>query len=175
MLHVQHVRQLADDLQTGIEGALFKLTEVAPAHLRFVCKIILRKPFRVAKAAQIEGKHFPQVHAKSEPTCSQYAPRYTPGRAQANCLSTEYGQMADWTDGGNIHLKWYDPIASIFVGLVIAIGGFLLIDDYFVRGSVVANAMTGEVLGVLPYRYVLLISLLLFAFGLYRWLTIKQK
>jgi hypothetical protein len=72
-------------------------------------------------------------------------------------------------------LKWYDPRAFIFVGLIIAIGSFLLIDNYFVRGSVVANAMTGQVLGVLPYRYVLLVSLLLFAFGLYRWLTIKQK
>jgi hypothetical protein len=68
---------VADDLEAGVKGALFKLTEIAPAYLRLVCEIVLRKPFRVAKTAQVEGKHFPQVHARSEPTCSQYAPRYT--------------------------------------------------------------------------------------------------
>ena len=69
--------KFADNLQAGIEGALLKLTEVAPTHLRLVCKLVLRKPLLVAKPAQVEGERVPQVHAGSERTCSRFAPRYT--------------------------------------------------------------------------------------------------
>lgn len=69
----------------------------------------------------------------------------------------------------------YDHRAFIVVGLVGAIGGFLLIDNYRLGNvSIVGNAMTGMVLSVVPYRYVLLCSLCLIGFGLYRqW--IKRK
>jgi hypothetical protein len=72
-------------------------------------------------------------------------------------------------------LKGFDPRAIIVVGLVGAIGGFLLIDNYFGKFSIVGNAMRGMVLGVLPYRYVLLVSLLLIGFGFYRLWTVEQK
>jgi hypothetical protein len=74
-----------------------------------------------------------------------------------------------------LKLKRFDPGAFIVVGLVIAVGGFLLIDDYLVKFSIAANSMHGNVLGILPYRYLLLASLLLAAFGLYRWWMIEHK
>jgi hypothetical protein len=36
-----HARQFADDLEAGVIGSLFKLTEIAPAYLRLVCEIVL--------------------------------------------------------------------------------------------------------------------------------------
>lgn len=70
----------------------------------------------------------------------------------------------------------YDPRAFIVVGLVGAIGGFLLIDDYRggIGAGIVWNAMRGMVFGVLPYRYVLLCSLCLIGFGAYRSWTEKK-
>ena len=66
----------------------------------------------------------------------------------------------------------YDPRVFVVVGLIGAIGGFLLIDNYVGIFSVVGNAVRGMVLGVLPYRYVLFCSLCLIGFGLYSlWIT----
>ena len=73
----QHGGELTDDLQTGIERALFELAQVAPANFGLICEVVLRKLFRMTQSAQISGKHFPQVHAVSEPTCSKCTPRYT--------------------------------------------------------------------------------------------------
>jgi hypothetical protein len=72
-------------------------------------------------------------------------------------------------------LNWYDPKVFVVGGLAGAIVGFLLIDNYVGLFSIVGNAMRGEVLGVLPYRYVLLCSLCLIGFGLYRQWISKKK
>jgi hypothetical protein len=137
----------------------------------------------MATAAQIEGKHFPQVHARSEPTCSQYAPRYTKQNPSLGHQATGLPPIADalgkraggldrrWSD----NLKWYDPRALIVVGLASAIGGFLLIDHYVGMFSIAGNAMRGKIFGVVPYRYVLLCSLCLISFGGYRFWTDKNK
>ncbi len=55
---------------------LLKLAQVGSAHFRFVSKFVLRHAFRVAKAAQVGGEHFPQVHAERKAACSIYAPLY---------------------------------------------------------------------------------------------------
>ena len=57
-------------------------------------------------------------------------------------------------------------LALILVGVVIAIVGFLTL-DYWAHGGLVGTAMTGAVFGLVPYRYVLICSVLLVAFGLY--------
>ena len=68
-----------------------------------------------------------------------------------------------------------EPKLFIFVGLFLAVAGFLLIPNYFVHGSVVANVMIGKTLGTIPYRYVLLCSLALIGWGLYRyWIPGKK-
>jgi hypothetical protein len=38
---------------------------------------VLGEPLFVPQAAEIGGKHLPQIHARSEAICSKCAPRYT--------------------------------------------------------------------------------------------------
>ncbi|MGP0093716.1 MAG: hypothetical protein ACLPKB_27800 [Xanthobacteraceae bacterium] len=72
-------------------------------------------------------------------------------------------------------MKRFDSKFIVLSGVIVAIGGFLLIDDYVGKFSIVGNAMRGDVLGSIPYRYVLLGSLLLIGFGLFRlWTTDKS-
>ena len=66
----------ANNLQARIEGTLFKLAQIAPAHFRLVGEIVLRKPLLMAQAAQVGSEHVSQVHARSGATRSKYAPRY---------------------------------------------------------------------------------------------------
>lgn len=62
----------------------------------------------------------------------------------------------------------------VFAGVLGAVAGFLLIDDYEVRLSIVGNAMVGKILGGVPYRYVLFCSALSTALGLYRFWTTEK-
>jgi hypothetical protein len=68
-----------------------------------------------------------------------------------------------------------EPRFFILVGLFLAVAGFLLIPDYAARWGFVYNLMRGETLGRIPYRYVLLCSLALIAWGLYRHWSPEKK
>jgi len=57
-----------------MELPLLKLAQVATADFGFVGDIVLRQPFRIAKAAQICGKDVSQVHARMEAACSVSGP-----------------------------------------------------------------------------------------------------
>ncbi len=66
-LDLQHGRELLDNFEACIEGAaLFKLAEIAPAHLGLIGKVVLRQPFRMAQPTQIGSKDLAQIHAPSE-------------------------------------------------------------------------------------------------------------
>ena len=63
-----------------------------------------------------------------------------------------------------------DSKLFILGGLVIAVMGFLLLDTYRLpsRPSIVQIVSANTILFGLPYRYVLVFSVLLLAFGIYR-------
>jgi hypothetical protein len=50
-LDPKRLRELLQDFQAGVIGALFELTEVAATNPGFICKVILRKSLFVAQAA----------------------------------------------------------------------------------------------------------------------------
>src|SRR5215469_2986862 len=68
--------QLPYDLQACVEGALLELTQIAPAHLRFIGEIVLREPLLIADSAQVGDEHVSQIHPRSGATSSKCAPRY---------------------------------------------------------------------------------------------------
>ena len=68
-----------------------------------------------------------------------------------------------------------EPKHFIFAGLVLAVAGFLLMEEYEERWGLVYNVMNGRTLGIIPYRLVLLCSLALLGWGLYRHWTPKNK
>jgi hypothetical protein len=68
-----------------------------------------------------------------------------------------------------------DPRRTVASGVILAVAGFLLIAEYRPRLGFFYNVMTGETLGTIPYRYVLLCSLALIAWGLFRHWTPEKK
>jgi hypothetical protein len=72
-------------------------------------------------------------------------------------------------------MKMREAKLFIAAGILLAVAGFLLMPEYAPRPGFLYNVMTGETLGVIPYRYVLICSLALIAWGLYRKWTIEKK
>ena len=64
----------------------------------------------------------------------------------------------------------YDPKLFMLGGVVIAVIGFLLLDSYYLppRPGIVQIVNGKTILFGLPYRYLLLCSVLLIGFGVYR-------
>jgi hypothetical protein len=61
----QHHRKSGDNLKTRIPAslpALFELAQIAPAHLSLICEIVLRKPFGMTQATEIQCEDVPQIH-----------------------------------------------------------------------------------------------------------------
>jgi hypothetical protein len=73
LVQLEAPRKFADDLETCEKRTLLELAQIAPADVRFVCELILRKPPAVPKTPQVCGEYFSQIHARSEANSSKYA------------------------------------------------------------------------------------------------------